>query len=375
MSRTGALRLALLLLALPLACARLPTPLRRRMALRILDRLTAEGSRDELSIDIGGTLAKVVLFQPRPAPPPDGQRPRLELGDAQLDEAIRQSGEQMLSLYVPQLGGNLHFFVFESRHIDGATAFAVRRSARRSFGRSFGQWASGRREGDLPEPSEIVVRATGAGAYKHQAALSRIGLVLDFSDDLECMVSGLAFLLHHVADELFTVRVEGFRPLATPVAYQQVARNYRKVDGAPPRDFLYVAVSTETLVLEVLTHSPHLPRLLARLNSGAPRARQVRGGDDGVTRYRRLGSSCVGGSTFWGLVKLLTSCETYDEVSCCRVEPAPIRTDSTILLTVSLLACRSSDSQRWSLHRRRASTCRWATSTAATARRSGCVVT
>ena len=59
------------------------------------------------------------------SPPPDGQRPRLELGDAQLDEAIRQSGEQMLSLYVPQLGGNLHFFVFESRHIDGATAFVI----------------------------------------------------------------------------------------------------------------------------------------------------------------------------------------------------------------------------------------------------------
>ena len=34
---------------------------------------------DELSIDIGGSLAKVVLFQPSP-PPEDGQRPRLCLG-------------------------------------------------------------------------------------------------------------------------------------------------------------------------------------------------------------------------------------------------------------------------------------------------------
>jgi len=34
----------------------------------------------------------------------------------------------------------------------------------------------------------------------------------------------------------------------------------------------------------------------------------------GATRYRRVGGSSVGGSTFWGLVKLLTSCDTFDEV-------------------------------------------------------------
>ena len=33
-----------------------------------------------------------------------------------------------------------------------------------------------------------------------------------------------------------------------------------------------------------------------------------------MTRYRRVGGSSVGGSTFWGLVWLLTSCSTFDEV-------------------------------------------------------------
>ena len=89
-----------------------------------------------------------------------------------------------------------------------------------------------------------------------------------------CMYLGM-YTCTHQAFDLFTVQVQGFRPLATPASYQEVARKYCEYDGAPPRDYLYVSVSTETLVLE------------------------VRGGDDGVTRYRRLGSSSVGGSTFW----------------------------------------------------------------------------
>lgn len=41
---------------------------------------------------------------------------------------------------------------------------------------------------------------------------------------------------------------------------------------------------------------------------------EVKRGPDGEPRHRRLGASCVGGATFWGLVRLLTACETFDEV-------------------------------------------------------------
>mmetsp|Transcript_5782 Transcript_5782/g.18934 ORF Transcript_5782/g.18934 Transcript_5782/m.18934 type:complete len:325 (+) Transcript_5782:887-1861(+) len=34
----------------------------------------------------------------------------------------------------------------------------------------------------------------------------------------------------------------------------------------------------------------------------------------GRPTFRRLGASSVGGATFWGLVRLLTACETFDEV-------------------------------------------------------------
>ena len=40
---------------------------------------------------------------------------------------MSKSGERELSIYVPSLGGNLHFFVFESRHIQDAAAFLAKR--------------------------------------------------------------------------------------------------------------------------------------------------------------------------------------------------------------------------------------------------------
>ena len=60
--------------------------------------------------------------------------------------------------------------------------------------------------------------------------------------------------------------------LSWQAAYEQVSRNYCPAVGPPLTDYMYVSVSTETIFVE------------------------VRAGN-GCTRYRRLGSSSVGGST------------------------------------------------------------------------------
>ena len=161
-------------------CGRLPVrPLRRRTALRVLSRLVCEDAGGiAVSIDIGGTLAKVMLFQPLAAPPPEGEKPRIDVGDNWLNMQLAQSGEQSLSMYVPELGGSLHFLVFESRHLAAAMALV---NCRPRWRRQF------------------VLRATGGGSYKHQALLQRVdGLVLD--DDAS-MVTGLNFLLRRPLQE------------------------------------------------------------------------------------------------------------------------------------------------------------------------------
>lgn len=106
------------------------------------------------------------------------------------------------------------------------------------------------------------------------------------------MVAGLSFLLLRIPGELFAVDVSGpWSPLATPAACAQLAHNYVGV-GDPPEKYLYVSIGSGVSILEV--HSD---------------------GVDGVSRHRRVGGSSVGGSTFWGLVRLLTSCSTFDEVA------------------------------------------------------------
>ena len=198
MRRLGAL-LALALAAWPCA-GRMISPLRKNTAIHLLRRL-ADGSPDLISIDIGGTLAKVVLFQPQALPPSDGTPPPLELSEEALrDDAFHQNEEQFgLSVYSPSLNGALHFFVFESRHVGAVIDFVARH---------------------LPADG-IRMRATGGGAHKHADDFRRAGLVLDLEDEMGAIVAGLCFLLREIPGELFAVNMDAlgeWTPLATPAA-------------------------------------------------------------------------------------------------------------------------------------------------------------
>jgi len=273
--------LALCLAAVLSPCdSRMISPLRKRSAFNLLRRL-AEGSPDRISLDIGGTLAKVLLFQPQEEPPPEGKTPLLDLDETISDAALGGSEQLALSLYSPELRGNLHFFVFETRYLHQVTSFVSK------------HWCEACPH--VPQhKSPIVLRATGGGAYKHAAAFRSCGIVLEQEDEMAAMIGGLHYLLKRIPDELFHVDMdslgEGWTPLATPAACAELARNYVAVE-TPPEDYLYVSIGSGVSILEVHT-----------------------GGADGVLRYRRVGGSSVGGSTFWGLVRLLTSCSTFDEV-------------------------------------------------------------
>jgi len=147
----------------------------------------------------------------------------------------------------------------------------------------------------------LSLRATGGGAYKHADDFRKAGVQLTLDDEMSSMVTGLSFLLKSTPGELFRVDVDAlvdaggrFTPLATPAACAQLARNYVAVE-TPPSSFLYVSIGSGVSILEV------------DIGSSA-------GSADDVLRYRRVGGSSVGGSTFWGLVRLLTSCSTFDEV-------------------------------------------------------------
>lgn len=173
---------------------------------------------------------------------------------------------------------SLHFFVFETRHIRSIIDFISRHPPN--------AWKD--------EVTRINLRATGGGSFKHADKFREVGFVLDVGDELTCTVAGLNVLLHEVPGsvkkpEIFALPTNSYSPLATPAACAQLALNQVAVQN-PPSNYIYVSIGSGVSILEVERHP------------------------SGKTRYRRVGGSSVGGSTFWGLVKLLTSCETFDEV-------------------------------------------------------------
>ena len=118
-------------------------------------------------------------------------------------------GARDLSVYVPELNGDLHFFVFETKCGSASMADCVAPSLGLERAPPLGRyiedlitflsrhWATAHQKngGTLPQ---IVLRATGGGAHKHAAAFRRVGLVLDIGEEMGCIVSGLNFLLHSV---------------------------------------------------------------------------------------------------------------------------------------------------------------------------------
>jgi signal transduction histidine kinase len=81
------------------ALGKMLAPMRPDTALKLLDRLNS--SPDLLSIDIGGTLAKVVLFQPCDGPPREGELPAIDLGEAGA-AAFGPEDQQILSFIADQ---------------------------------------------------------------------------------------------------------------------------------------------------------------------------------------------------------------------------------------------------------------------------------
>ena len=222
-----------------LVSARPITPLRKQSALKLLSRLAERISDgNQVSMDIGGTLAKVVVFVPESSPPPDGEIPRFEFGDSDEDTALWERGQRELSVYSPVLGGSLHFFVFETRHMNRVIEFLSRHWPRLD--------------------RQFVLRATGGGSYKHAAAFREIGWELDVGDELGCTIAGLNFLLHQgIRGELFSVAATEYSPLATPEACEAIARTYVPLEE-PPEKYLYVSIGSGVSIMEV-HRDPQVP--------------------------------------------------------------------------------------------------------------------
>ncbi|KAM6562218.1 hypothetical protein CsatB_022216 [Cannabis sativa] len=178
------------------------------------------------------------------------------------DNEGNSSNESLVvSKKCPVLQGTLHFAKFETSKINDCLEFIMRNKLH----------LGGCQHGGSPD--NYTVKATGGGAYKYADLIKeKLGVCLDKEDEMDCLVAGANFLLKAVHEEAFT--------------YTNGRKEFVQID----QEDLY-------------------PYLLVNIGSGVSMIKV-----DGDGKFERVSGTNVGGGTFWGLGRLLTKCESFDEL-------------------------------------------------------------
>nr|KYP50962.1 Pantothenate kinase 2 [Cajanus cajan] len=207
-----------------------------------------------LALDIGGSLIKLMYFSRHEDQSTHDKRMR--------NVKNRLDGNRRS---YPILGGRLHFVKFETSKINECLDFIYSKQLHCGGGES--------RYSDATTDSNAIIKATGGGAHKFADLFKeRLGLSLDKEDEMSCLVAGANFLLKAIRHEAFT-HMEG-------------QKEFVQID---PNDMF--------------------PYLLVNIGSGVSMIKV-----DGDGKFERVSGTNVGGGTYWGLGRLLTKCESFDEL-------------------------------------------------------------
>lgn len=250
-------------------------------------------------MDVGGTLAKIVYFQTDPNNEESVNMNRRPSTDsfAQLESTEHQAALQelynfmdkstsnnphtqvtkddQLSVHSNYLGGRLHFLHFETRNMIAAINY-VSTSAFTENIKSIG--------------------CTGGGAHKYaNDILEHLDITVNKYDELGCLVRGMLFALANFEEECYTFRTaEDETPSDIPNAVKRWQRD--------SKDY------TKKVVLPYEAHS-QLPYLVVNIGSGVSILKV-----SGPGKFERVSGTSLGGGTYWGLCRLLTKCQSYEEV-------------------------------------------------------------
>ncbi|XP_072563332.1 pantothenate kinase 3-like [Paramormyrops kingsleyae] len=215
-------------------------------------------------MDIGGTLAKLVYFEPKDITTEEEQeetenlkniRSCLTSNVAYGSTGIRDVHLEMKGLELCGRMGNLHFIRFPTQDLP---AF-LRMTRDKQFSRL-----------------HKTLCATGGGAYKFEADFQTIaGLQLVKLDELDCVIRGALYMNSSGPSECFY--------LENPTHPEQCFLKPYPLEN--PYPFLLVNIGSGVSILAV--HSRD--------------------------NFKRVSGTSLGGGTFLGLCCLLTGCSTFEE--------------------------------------------------------------
>ncbi|XP_039057960.1 pantothenate kinase 2-like isoform X1 [Hibiscus syriacus] len=212
-----------------------------------------------LALDIGGSLIKLVYFSRHEDQAVEDKRKKTVKERLGILNGNRRS--------YPVLGGRLHFVKFETSKLNECLDFIS--SKQLHCGRiDSHHWNS-----EAPANENAVIKATGGGAYKFADLFKeRLGVSIEKEDEMDCLVAGANFLLKAIRHEAFT-HMEG-------------RKEFVQID-----------------------HNDMFPYLLVNVGSGISIIKV-----DGDGKFQRVSGTNVGGGTYWGLGRLLTKCNSFDEL-------------------------------------------------------------
>ncbi|XP_064630490.1 pantothenate kinase 3-like isoform X2 [Lineus longissimus] len=216
-------------------------------------------------MDIGGTLAKLVYFEPTDITDEEEAeevetlkkiRHYLTSNIAYGKTGIRDVHLEMKDLRLGERRGSLHFIRFPTSEMN-----------------AFIELAKAKELATLA----CTICATGGGAYKFEVDFrNSVHLVLQKCDELDCLIRGIHFIDRY--------------SLGPECYYWKLPRDPEQCEKVPfdfrdPYPYLCVNVGSGVSILAVQSKNS----------------------------YKRVSGTSLGGGTFLGLCCLLTGCETFEE--------------------------------------------------------------
>jgi len=217
-----------------------------------------------IGLDLGGSLSKVCFFVPDDSTNDETVKFAQYVASS---ESYGRTGvrDTKLSFASPRLHGRFHFIRFETSRTEGAIRLI-------------------KLSGAFKQGSVHVVRATGGGALKYKNLfMDQLQVKLEPEDELETVVRGIVFTLMECPTTCYTLEAEADSP-----------------DSGPK--------SSMTKIPRPLKLDELFPLLVVNIGSGVSIIKV-----ESPSSMRRVSGTAVGGGTYFGLCKLLTRCETFDE--------------------------------------------------------------
>ncbi|XP_034111485.1 pantothenate kinase 3 isoform X2 [Drosophila albomicans] len=215
-------------------------------------------------MDIGGTLTKLVYFEPKDITPDEQDREAgilrnirryLTKNSAYGKTGHRDTHLQMDNVVIRKRRGSLHFIRFQTTDMGNFLSLAKQKGM-----------------------AELVttVCATGGGAFKFEKDFrDQVNMKLAKFDELDTLIKGILFADMHNSTECY---------------YYENAREILKSEK------------------RAFNFSQPFPFILVNVGSGVS-ILAVYGPDN----YKRISGTSLGGGTFLGLCCLLTGCTTFEE--------------------------------------------------------------